>query len=351
MPSISAASWRSVSASTAPGNAGPGNAAPPPGMPPAGTLPPGTPPPETSLVRHRRPRVQPLAGMPARETLCQGVADRRQHRLVRGRPVVLPVSDAARETLDRSIASVRCSSSGRGPRRCSGPGASVRRVTIRAFFRCRGRSGSPRWGRMGRRRPQRGRLGIRRLGIRRLRVRRLGVRSLGARRPGARRLGARRLGTRRLGTRRLGTRRLGTRRLGTRRLGTRRLGTRRLGRRVAEPAGRGVVARHCPHHGGRGPGPQSKHRLPGLVRLAVHRQGGQFALPQRDPVLRQLPQVGSRFALVPARAVAHASFALLRAGRTIEAPRCARNGKPRCNAKSPSQLRDGRACYAKRRRE
>jgi len=45
--------------------------------------------------------------------------------------------DVARETLDLSIASVRCNSSGRGPRRIRGPGASPRGVMARGVLLAR----------------------------------------------------------------------------------------------------------------------------------------------------------------------------------------------------------------------
>ena len=218
MPSISAASWRSVSATTACGKA------------------------SAALS----PRVGSCSAAAMAVAASANAVSRIAASIASfefGQPG-FQCGDAARETLDLSIASVRCSSSGRGPRRCSGPGASVRRLMRRRARWRRGVAGG---------------------------AVRAGVADGDA--PAARRAGP------------------------------------------ARPAGRGR------QHGGRGAGPQRQHRLPGLLRLPVHRQGGQLALPQRDPVLRQLPQVGSRVALVPARAVAHASFALLRAGRTIGAPR------------------------------
>jgi hypothetical protein len=98
---------------------------------------------------------------------------------------VFQSGDVARETFDLSIASVRCSSSGRGPRRIRGPGVSVRSVMSRSV----------------------------------------------------------------------------------------------------------LLARQATQHGGHGPGPQGHDSLPGLADLRVGGHGGKFALPQRDPVLRQFAWV------------------------------------------------------------
>src|SRR6185437_7748720 len=117
---------------------------------------------------------------------------------------LLELGNPANEALDLSIARVRCSSSGRGPRRCSGPGASLRSVTL----------------------PRRGRDAV--------------------------------------------------------------------------------------QHGTGGSGPECHHRLPALLCLPVRGEGGKLALPQRDPVARQLVQAGAaRFGRIASPALAHASSILL----------------------------------------